>query len=163
KEVLINAVWLSVLISFCLALTSLGSMVVFQATVLIAVITIYIAYALPIFFGVTLTAKHFVPGAFNLGRVSWLCAYVFLKRKGLKAVTKKEKYDRICEKKLSTPIEMLCKSYPVEFASYFHYCHSLTFDQLPDYGFLKCLFRDLFSREAVVPSSLEPMATDKNT
>ncbi|KAL5768785.1 hypothetical protein ACOSP7_015330 [Xanthoceras sorbifolium] len=66
---------------------------------------------------------------------------------GLKAVTKKQKYDKICEKKLSTPIEVLCKSHPVEFASYIHYCHSLTFDQRPDYGFLKRLFRDLFARE----------------
>ncbi|XP_057966945.1 casein kinase 1-like protein 4 [Malania oleifera] len=66
---------------------------------------------------------------------------------GLKAETKKQKYDKICDKKLKTPIEVLCKSHPVEFASYFHYCHSLTFDQRPDYGFLKRLFRDLFSRE----------------
>ncbi|KAM7490425.1 hypothetical protein LguiA_033346 [Lonicera macranthoides] len=66
---------------------------------------------------------------------------------GLKAATKKQKYDKICEKKLSTPIEVLCKSHPVEFASYFHYCHSLTFDQRPDYGFLKRLFHDLFIRE----------------
>ncbi|KAL9376756.1 hypothetical protein Peur_030876 [Populus x canadensis] len=66
---------------------------------------------------------------------------------GLKAATKKQKYDKICEKKLSTPIEVLCKSHPVEFASYMHYCHSLTFDQRPDYGFLKRLFRDLFSHE----------------
>ncbi|KAK3210663.1 hypothetical protein Dsin_015369 [Dipteronia sinensis] len=66
---------------------------------------------------------------------------------GLKAATKKQKYDKICEKKLSTPIEVLCKSHPVEFASYIHYCHSLTFDQRPDYGFLKRLFRDLFARE----------------
>ncbi|KAH9761171.1 Casein kinase 1-like protein 3 [Citrus sinensis] len=66
---------------------------------------------------------------------------------GLKAATKKQKYDKICEKKVSTPIEVLCKSHPAEFASYFHYCQSLTFDQRPDYGFLKRLFRDLFSRE----------------
>ncbi|KAK1315114.1 Casein kinase I isoform delta-like [Acorus calamus] len=66
---------------------------------------------------------------------------------GLKAATKKQKYDKICEKKLATPIEVLCKSHPVEFASYFHYCHSLTFDQRPDYGFLKRLFRDLAKRE----------------
>ncbi|CAA7050094.1 unnamed protein product [Microthlaspi erraticum] len=66
---------------------------------------------------------------------------------GLKAVDKKQKYDKICEKKISTPIEVLCKNHPVEFASYFHYCHTLTFDQRPDYGFLKRLFRDLFSRE----------------
>ncbi|KAG2657808.1 casein kinase 1-like protein 4 isoform X3 [Panicum virgatum] len=66
---------------------------------------------------------------------------------GLKAATKKQKYDKISEKKLSTPIEALCKSHPVEFASYFHYCHSLTFDQRPDYSFLRRLFRDLFDRE----------------
>ncbi|CAL0322169.1 unnamed protein product [Lupinus luteus] len=66
---------------------------------------------------------------------------------GLKAATKKQKYDKICEKKVSTPIEALCKSHPVEFTSYFHYCHSLTFDQRPDYGFLKRLFRELFTRE----------------
>ncbi|KAF3635188.1 Casein kinase I isoform delta [Capsicum annuum] len=66
---------------------------------------------------------------------------------GLKADTKKQKYDKIREKKVSTTIEVLCKSLPVEFASYLHYCHSLTFDQRPDYGFLKRLFRDLFTRE----------------
>ncbi|XP_073066982.1 casein kinase 1-like protein 3 [Primulina eburnea] len=66
---------------------------------------------------------------------------------GLKAATKKQKYDKISEKKLSTTIEVLCKSHPVEFASYFHYCHSLKFDQRPDYGFLKRLFRELFTRE----------------
>ncbi|KAK3152744.1 hypothetical protein QOZ80_2BG0162980 [Eleusine coracana subsp. coracana] len=66
---------------------------------------------------------------------------------GLKAATKKQKYDKISDKKLSTPIEALCKSHPVEFASYFHYCHSLTFDQRPDYSYLRRLFRDLFDRE----------------
>ncbi|XP_027084680.1 uncharacterized protein [Coffea arabica] len=69
---------------------------------------------------------------------------------GLKAATKKQKYDKICDKKVSTPVEVLCKSYPVEFASYLHYCHSLTFDQRPDYGFLKRIFRDLFTREGFV-------------
>lgn len=69
---------------------------------------------------------------------------------GLKAATKKQKYDKICDKKVSTPVEVLCKSYPVEFASYLHYCHSLTFDQRPDYGFLKRIFRDLFTHEGFV-------------
>ncbi|KAI3691153.1 hypothetical protein L2E82_49372 [Cichorium intybus] len=66
---------------------------------------------------------------------------------GLKGATKKQKYDKICEKKVATPIEVLCKNHHVEFASYFHYCRSLTFEQRPDYGFLKRLFRDLFTRE----------------
>ncbi|KAA3477058.1 casein kinase I-like [Gossypium australe] len=80
---------------------------------------------------------------------------------GLKAATKKQKYDKICEKKVSTPIEVLCKSHPVEFASYFHYCHSLTFDQRPDYGFLKRLFRDLFAREGTVVC-IPPFISMKN-
>ncbi|KAL4572247.1 hypothetical protein LXL04_019017 [Taraxacum kok-saghyz] len=55
----------------------------------------------------------------------------------------------IIEKKSSTPIELLCESQPVEFASYLHYCQSLRFDQRPDYGFLKSLFRELFTREGI--------------
>jgi serine/threonine protein kinase len=66
---------------------------------------------------------------------------------GLKAGTKKQKYDRISEKKMLTPIEVLCKSYPSEFTSYFHYCRSLRFEDKPDYSYLKRLFRDLFIRE----------------
>ncbi|XP_020888998.1 casein kinase 1-like protein 12 isoform X1 [Arabidopsis lyrata subsp. lyrata] len=94
---------------------------------------------------------------------------------GLKAGTKKQKYERISEKKVSTSIEVksqsqslilyfklllffrfynmliflqsLCRGYPSEFASYFHYCRSLRFDDKPDYGYLKRIFRDLFIRE----------------
>ncbi|XP_055829502.1 casein kinase 1-like protein 6 isoform X1 [Solanum dulcamara] len=66
---------------------------------------------------------------------------------GLKAGTKKQKYDKISEKKMSTPIEVLCKSYPLEFVSYFHYCRSLRFEDKPNYSYLKSLFRDLFIRE----------------
>ncbi|KAB2035556.1 hypothetical protein ES319_D04G160400v1 [Gossypium barbadense] len=76
QEVPINAVWLSAFISFCMALTSLGSLVAFQAMVSIATIGLYIAYALPIFFRVSLGRKSFVPGPFNLGRygvvVGWI-------------------------------------------------------------------------------------------
>uniref|UniRef100_A0A453P482 Non-specific serine/threonine protein kinase n=2 Tax=Aegilops tauschii subsp. strangulata TaxID=200361 RepID=A0A453P482_AEGTS len=66
---------------------------------------------------------------------------------GLKAGTKKQKYDKISEKKMLTPVEVLCKSYPSEFVSYFHYCRSLRFEDKPDYSYLKKLFRDLFIRE----------------
>ncbi|KAL6503514.1 Casein kinase 1-like protein 11 [Orobanche gracilis] len=66
---------------------------------------------------------------------------------GLKAGTKKQKYDRISEKKMLTPVEVLCKSYPSEFISFFHYCRSLRFDDKPAYSYLKRLFRDLFIRE----------------
>ncbi|KAL2948154.1 hypothetical protein AAZX31_20G109500 [Glycine max] len=76
QEVPIYAVWLSVFISFCMALTSLGSIVAFEAMVSIAVIVLYIAYALPIIFRVTLAQKHFVPGPFNLGRYGIIIGWV---------------------------------------------------------------------------------------
>ncbi|XP_010242267.1 PREDICTED: casein kinase 1-like protein 2 [Nelumbo nucifera] len=66
---------------------------------------------------------------------------------GLKAGTKKQKYEKISEKKISTSSEALCRGYPTEFASYFHYCRSLRFDDKPDYAYLKRIFRDLFIRE----------------
>ncbi|XP_058723246.1 casein kinase 1-like protein 1 [Vicia villosa] len=66
---------------------------------------------------------------------------------GLQARTKREKYEKISEKKVSTSIEALCQGYPTEFASYFHYCRSLRFDDRPDYAYLKRIFRDLFIRE----------------
>ncbi|KAF8049817.1 hypothetical protein N665_2112s0002 [Sinapis alba] len=76
-----------------------------------------------------------------------ICSHVLLKRKGLKAGNKKQKYERISEKKVATSIESLCQGYPSEFASYFLYCRSLRFDDKPDYAYLKRLFRDLFTRE----------------
>ncbi|XP_059452035.1 amino-acid permease BAT1 homolog isoform X3 [Corylus avellana] len=76
QEVPINAVWLSAFVSFCMALTSLGSSVAFQAMVSIATIGLYIAYALPIFFRVTLARKSFVPGPFNLGRYGVLIGWI---------------------------------------------------------------------------------------
>eukprot|EP00899_Mesostigma_viride_P015461 jgi/Mesvir1/23916/Mv10694-RA.1 len=66
---------------------------------------------------------------------------------GLKAATKKQKYEKISEKKMSTPIEVLCKNFPVEFVTYFQFCRSLRFDDKPDYSYLRKLFRDLFIRE----------------
>ncbi|KAG2486551.1 hypothetical protein HYH03_014852 [Edaphochlamys debaryana] len=66
---------------------------------------------------------------------------------GLKATTKRQKYEKISEKKMSTPIEVLCKGYPMEFVTYFQYCRSLRFDDKPDYSYLRKMFRDLFARE----------------
>jgi len=66
---------------------------------------------------------------------------------GLPARTKKEKYDKISEKKMSTPTEVLCKGFPAEFATYLNYCRSLRFDDKPDYAYLRRLFRELFLRK----------------
>ncbi|KXJ12155.1 casein kinase I [Exaiptasia diaphana] len=75
---------------------------------------------------------------FNLGSLPW---------QGLKAATKRQKYERISEKKMSTPIEVLCKGFPTEFATYLNTCRSLRFDDKPDYSHLRQLFRNLFHRQ----------------
>jgi len=66
---------------------------------------------------------------------------------GLKAATKRQKYEKISEKKMSTPIELLCKGHSMEFVTYFQYCRALRFEDKPDYSYLRKLFRDLFARE----------------
>ena len=66
---------------------------------------------------------------------------------GLKANTKKQKHERIMDRKMSTSTEQLCKGYPTEFRSYFEYCRSLRFEDRPDYAYLKRLFKELFYRK----------------
>jgi casein kinase 1 len=70
---------------------------------------------------------------------------------GLRAVNKKDKYDKISEKKMSTPIDVLCKGLPPEIGVYLTYCRSLRFEEKPDYPYLRRLFRDLFYREGYHP------------
>ena len=62
----------------------------------------------------------------------------------MKAATKKQKYEKISEKKMSTPVEVLCKGFPAEFAMYLNYCRGLRFEEAPDYMYLRQLFRILF-------------------
>jgi casein kinase 1 len=85
-----------------------------------------------------LESLGFVIMYFNRGQLPW---------QGLKANTKKEKYNKIAEKKMSTPVEILCKHFPTEFATYLNYCRALRFDDKPDYSYLRRLFRDLFFRQ----------------
>jgi casein kinase 1 alpha len=63
---------------------------------------------------------------------------------GLKAATKRQKYERISEKKMSTPVDTLCKGFPAEFSMYLNYCRGLRFEEAPDYMYLRQLFRILF-------------------
>lgn len=72
---------------------------------------------------------------FNRGSLPW---------QGLKANNKKQKYEKISEKKLSTNVEVLCKGFPSEFAMYLNYCRALRFEEKPDYTYLRQLFRVLF-------------------
>jgi len=66
---------------------------------------------------------------------------------GIKATTKEDKYHKIMEKKMSTPVEVLCKGYPPEFEKYLNYCRALRFEDRPDYGYLRRIFKDFFHHE----------------
>ncbi|ELK29017.1 Casein kinase I isoform alpha [Myotis davidii] len=63
---------------------------------------------------------------------------------GITAATKKQKYEKISERKMSIPVEVLCKGFPAEFAMYLNYCRGLRFEEAPDYVYLRQLFRILF-------------------
>jgi serine/threonine protein kinase len=51
-----------------------------------------------------------------------------------------DKYQRIMEKKLQIPTEILCYSLPDEIVYYLNYCKSLRFEDRPDYDYLRGLF-----------------------
>merc|ERR1712194_703783 len=85
-----------------------------------------------------LEAVGYVLMYFNRGSLPW---------QGLKANGKKEKYEKIMEKKMSTPVEVLCKHFSAEFVTYLNYCRSLRFEDRPDYAYLRRLLKDLFFRE----------------
>jgi len=82
-----------------------------------------------------LEAIGYVLMYFLRGKLPW---------QGLVAKTKQEKYEKIMEAKIATPIETLCKGFPEEFATYLNYCRGLRFEDRPDYNYLKRLFKDLF-------------------
>ncbi len=48
---------------------------------------------------------------------------------GLRAATKQQKYERISEKKMATPIDVLCMGSPCVFATYLIYFRSLRFEE----------------------------------
>lgn len=60
---------------------------------------------------------------------------------------KKEKYDKILERKVGTSTESLCRGYPIEFQTYMTYCKTLGFEDRPDYAYLKRMFKDLYTKE----------------
>ncbi|XP_028911462.1 casein kinase I isoform X2 [Ornithorhynchus anatinus] len=69
---------------------------------------------------------------------------------GLKAETLKERYQKIGDTKRSTPIDILCESFPDEMAIYLRYVRRLDFFEKPDYDYLRKLFTDLFERKGYI-------------
>ncbi|KAJ6232348.1 casein kinase i-like protein [Anaeramoeba flamelloides] len=72
---------------------------------------------------------------FLKGRLPW---------QGFKASNKKERNEKICDKKVVTPLRVLCEHLPVEFKQYLEYCKNLSFEDVPNYSLLRKNFRKLF-------------------
>ncbi|XP_023216140.1 casein kinase I-like [Centruroides sculpturatus] len=72
---------------------------------------------------------------FNRGSLPW---------QNVTAATKKQAYEKVSEKKMSIPVEVLCEGFPAEFATYLNYCRGLRFDETPNYTYLRQLFINLF-------------------
>lgn len=75
----------------------------------------------------------------SLGHVLLYFARGNLPWQGLKAATNKQKYERIGEKKQSTPLPVLCEGLPPQFQEYMRYVRGLAFEADPDYDYLKRL------------------------
>jgi len=75
-----------------------------------------------------------------------ICIVYFLKGKlpwqGLHGETKRDKYERIKQKKISTSNQTLCSGLPKCVLQYFDYVTGLKFEDKPDYNYVKKLFRD---------------------
>ncbi|QSL66022.1 hypothetical protein MERGE_003159 [Pneumocystis wakefieldiae] len=65
---------------------------------------------------------------------------------GLKAMTNKQKYEKIGEKKQTTLVEELCEGFPDEFSQYILYVRNLGFEDTPDYDYLRGLFTNVIRK-----------------
>lgn len=83
----------------------------------------------------------------DIESIGYVLVYFFLGRLPWQSKLDKGKppVNKIMEKKLITPPEILCKKMPMEFSYYFHYCKNLKFEDRPDYTTLKCMFADLLA------------------
>ncbi len=69
---------------------------------------------------------------FLKGKLPWM---------GIQTKNKKEKYEKIKQTKASTAIEDLCRGQPKAFVEYLTYVRNLKFEDLPNYKYLRGLFK----------------------
>jgi hypothetical protein len=74
---------------------------------------------------------------------------------GLKVDKKEDRYKKIYEKKKSTTAEELCKGYAGEFCQYVNYTRGLTFEQEPDYNYLRGLLKKVLMDNHINPDIIE--------
>ena len=51
--------------------------------------------------------------------------------------------------KRQIPVEEMCDGCPIEFIMFLNYSRGLRFDELPDYNYLRKLFRDLAKKQGI--------------
>lgn len=61
---------------------------------------------------------------------------------GLPATERHEKYRKIRDRKINTPIDVVCRGCPSQFIAFITYCRTLEFADQPDYAYLKRLLSD---------------------
>jgi casein kinase 1 len=80
-----------------------------------------------------LESIYYIVMYFLRGQLPW---------QGMKAISKKQKYQKILETKMASPIDILCKGYPYECLVFAEYVRNLRFADKPDYDYLAKLFLD---------------------
>jgi len=73
---------------------------------------------------------------FLKGRLPW---------QGLKGSTKSKRSKNIFQTKRNTSLETLCADMPPQILTYMKYCRLLSFQQIPDYNYLKSLYISIFN------------------
>ncbi|KAJ3383091.1 casein kinase I [Entophlyctis sp. JEL0112] len=89
-----------------------------------------------------------------LGHVFFYLLRGSLPWQGLKAATNKQKYEKIGEKKQTTPIPELCEGLPEEFSIYQNYARDLKFDEQPDYEYLKGLLNKVLAKNGFIDDGI---------
>ncbi|KAJ3029361.1 UNVERIFIED_CONTAM: casein kinase I [Siphonaria sp. JEL0065] len=89
-----------------------------------------------------------------LGHVFFYFLRGSLPWQGLKAATNKQKYEKIGEKKQTTPIKELCEGHPEEFSIYQNYVRDLKFDEQPDYEYLKGLLNKVLAKNGFIDDGI---------
>jgi casein kinase I family protein HRR25 len=68
----------------------------------------------------------------------------------MRARNKREKYERIMEKKMTTTYDELTKDIPKEFGLFLKYSRNLEFEDQPRYNYLRDLMREIAIREDII-------------
>lgn len=88
-----------------------------------------------------LEALGYILVYFLKGRLPW---------QGLQDTTGKKRHAAIGEMKINTSLDILCDTLPHEIIDYIKYCRDLKFTEVPDYKYLRGLFKNVMKRKGLL-------------